>query len=272
MRASLVLLAVALAVFLIPLAWTVLAAFGVVPDNSARPPSWSGTFSFEHYADVGVAEPSFWQELATSTAAAAAAALITIAVSYPAAYALARSRASVQRGLAPAFVVLASLPAMAYVIPLSDLMQRTHLIDTLAGLVLSEAAVTSPLAVYVLQSAIRQLPPEWEEAAVLDGAGLWRTLVQVALPLVAPAVAATGIVVFVIDWNLLLVPLVLTSGEIKTVPVAMSDFFTFERELEWPAAAAALVVSLAPIAVLVALFHRALQRFSLGNAGESSDE
>ena len=68
---------------------------------------------------------------------------------------------------------------------------------------------------------------------------------------------------FVLDWNMLLVPLVLTGGEVKTVPVAMSDFFTFERELEWPTAAAALVVSLAPVALLVAAFHRLLEQFRL---------
>lgn len=269
MRARLAVLAVALGVALVPLGWTALAAFGLLPDNSARPPSWSGSLSLEHLAGIGAAEPSFWEELATSTVCAVAAAVLTIATAFPAAYALVRGR-SASDSRAPAFVVLASLPAMAYVIPLSDLMRREHLIDTVAGIVLSEAAVTAPLAVYVLHGAIRQLSTEWEDAAVLDGAGLWRTLVLVVLPLVAPAVVATAIVVFVIDWNLLLVPLVLTSGEVKTIPVAMSDFFTFERELEWPSAAAALVVSLAPVAILVALFHRVLQRFTLD--AKSSDD
>ena len=152
---------------------------------------------------------------------------------------------------------------MAYVLPLSDLIRRLHLLDSFATIVLAEAAVTAPLAVFVLHGAIVQLPTEWEEAAVLDGAGLLRVLARVVLPLIAPSVAATAIVVFVLDWNMLLVPLVLTSGEVKTVPVAMSDFFTFERELEWPTAAAALMVSLVPLAVLVALFHRVLERFTL---------
>ena len=273
MKLRTLLVAIALTVFLLPVLWTALAAFGVLPDNSTRPPSWTGSFSLEHFADVGVAEPAFWQELATSTIAAVVAAFVTIGVSYPAAYALARSRSRFESILSPAFVVLASLPAMSYVIPLSDLMRRAHLLDTLAGIVLSEAAITAPLAVYVLHGAVRQLSVEWEEAAVLDGAGLLRTLIQVVLPLVAPSVVATAIVIFVLDWNLLLVPLVLTSGDIKTVPVAMSDFFTFERELEWPAAAAALLISLAPVALLVALFHRALQSFSLEAAGgHSSDE
>ncbi|HET7467249.1 MAG TPA: carbohydrate ABC transporter permease [Candidatus Dormibacteraeota bacterium] len=273
MKRRALLLAIAVLVFLFPLTWTALASLGIVPDNSSRPPSWAGSLSLEHFADVGLAEPAFWDELTTSTVAALTATFITIVVSYPAAYALARSRSRLESFVSPAFVVLASLPAMSYVIPLSDLMRRAHLLDTLAGIVLSEAAVTAPLAVYVLHGACRQLSAEWEEAAVIDGAGLLRTLGQVVLPMVAPAVVATAIVVFVIDWNLLLVPLVLTSGEVKTVPVAMSDFFTFERELEWPAAAAALVISLAPVAVLVALFHRALQRFALEAVGpESSDE
>jgi ABC-type glycerol-3-phosphate transport system permease component len=152
---------------------------------------------------------------------------------------------------------------MAYIIPLSDVMRRVHLVDTFAGVVLAEAAVTAPLAVFVLYGALANLSPEWEEAALLDGAGLFQVLGRVVFPLVASSAAATAIVLFVIDWNMLLVPLVLTSGEIKTIPVGMSDFFTFERELDWPTAAAALVVSLAPLGLLVAAFHRLLESFRL---------
>ncbi len=257
------LLVAAIAAFLTPLTWAALASFGLLPDNSTQPPSLEGRITLDHFSEIGVAEPTFWQELATSTAAAACAAALTILCSFLAAYGLARSRFAGWGLLTQSFLVLASLPAMAYVIPLSDLMRRAHLVDTFAGVVLTEAAVTAPLAVYVLHGALRQLSHEWEEAAVLDGAGLFRVLGEVVLPLAAPSVAATAIVMFVLDWNLLLVPLVLTSGEIKTVPVAMMDFFTFERELDWPTAAAALVVSLVPVAILVGLFHRVLERFSL---------
>jgi len=257
------LLVVAIAGFLAPLAWTLLASFGLLPDNSTRPPSWAGSITLDHFREIGIAEPTFWQELATSTAASACAAALTIACSFLAAYGLARSRFAGEGLMVQVFLVLASLPAMAYVIPLSDLMRRARLGDTFAGIVLTEAAVTAPLAVYVLYGALRQLSPEWEEAALLDGAGLFRVLGQVVLPLAAPSVAATAIVLLVLDWNLLLVPLVLTSGEIKTIPVAMMDFFTFERELDWPTAAAALVVSLVPLAILAGMFHRALGRFNL---------
>jgi ABC-type glycerol-3-phosphate transport system permease component len=258
-----ILLLAALAAFLLPLVWTALAAFGVLPDNSTSPPSWKGPLTVGHFAEIGVAEPAFLQELATSIASAACAAALTVGVSFLGAYGLARSYFSAGRMLTQGFLVLASLPVMAYVIPLSDVMRRVHLVDTFAGVVLAEAAVTAPLAVFVLHGALAQLSPEWEEAAVLDGAGLFRVLGRVVLPLVAPSVAATAIVLFVIDWNMLLVPLVLTSGQVKTVPVGMMDFFTFERELDWPTAAAALIVSLAPLALLVAVFHRLLESFRL---------
>lgn len=258
-----VLLSAALAAFLLPLVWTALASLGLLPNNSTRPPSWKGSVTLDHFTEVGIAEPTFWQELATSTASAACAASLTVGVSFLAAYGLARSRFPGERLLTQGFLVLASLPAMAYVIPLSDLMRRAHLVDTFAGVVLTEAAVTAPLAVYVMHGALSQLSPEWEEAAWLDGAGLFRVIGEVVLPLAAPSLAATAIVLFVLDWNLLLVALVLTAGEIKTVPVAMIDFFTFERELEWPTAAAALVISLAPVAILVGFLHRVLGRFSL---------
>jgi len=257
----LILLLAALGAFLVPLVWTVLAAFGILPDNSTTPPSWKGSLTLGHFAEIGVAEPTFWQELATSTASAVCAAALTVGIAFLAAYGIARSSFRAGRALTQGFLVLASLPVMAYIIPLSDVMRRVHLVDTFAGVVLAEAAVTAPLGVFVLHGALVNLSPEWEEAALLDGAGLFRILGRVVFPLVASSVAATAIVLFVIDWNMLLVPLVLTSGEIKTIPVGMSDFFTFERELDWPTAAAALVVSLAPLGLLVAAFHRLLEKF-----------
>jgi ABC-type glycerol-3-phosphate transport system permease component len=67
----------------------------------------------------------------------------------------------------------------------------------------------------------------------------------------------------VLDWNLFLVPTALTLNHVKTIPVALSDFYTYERELDWSNAAAALTLSLLPVAAVVALAHRILEQFSL---------
>jgi len=110
------------------------------------------------------------------------------------------------------------------------------------------------------------VPVELEDAARLDGAGIPSIVGRIVLPEIAPAVVATAVVIFVLQWNSFLVPLVLGSENIRTIPVAMSDFFTFERELTWPTAAAALVSSLLPLVVLIAAANTLLQRFRLAEA------
>src|SRR5204863_3631258 len=114
------------------------------------------------------------------------------------------------RRLSPGLLVLASLPVMAYVLPLSDLLRRVGLLDSLPGLTFAEAAATAPLAVYVLSAHLAEISRETEEAARLEGANLPTLLRSVVLPAAAPIVAATAIVLFVLDWNMLLIPLVLT--------------------------------------------------------------
>jgi ABC-type glycerol-3-phosphate transport system permease component len=261
-------LGIALLLIGLPLAWTALAAFGLQPDDTASPPLWTTPPSLDQFTEVGVAEPTFWQELATSAGLSVCATFLTMAIAFLAAYGLVRPRFAGQRVVIQSFLVLASLPVMAYVIPLSEMMRRVHLLDTFVGVALAETAVNTPLAVFVLVGYLGGLSRELEESAWLDGAGLGRVLWQVVLPLAVPGMAATAIILFVLNWNLFLVPLVLTAGNIKTIPVAMSDFFTFERELQWPTAAAALIISFLPLAVLVTVFHQLVNRFSLGSAGQ----
>jgi len=257
---------VALLVVLVPLAWTALAAIGIQPNNATSPPSWIDRPTLDHLAEVSVVEPAFWQELATSVGVSAVAALLSAAISFLAAFGLARSGGRAARRFTPGLLVLASLPVMAYVLPLSDMLRRLGLLDTLPGITFAEAAATAPLAVYVFYAYLVGASRECEEAARLDGAGLSSLLRDVVLPAAAPIVGATLIVLFVLDWNQLLIPLVLTGINVRTLPVVLTDFFTLERELDWPTAAAALTISLVPLLMLVTLFHRFLERFSIAGA------
>lgn len=259
----------AVCAILLPLIWTLLASFGMIPDITARPPSWTWPPTLEHYNEVVVLVPGFASEFEHSLVLSGAATLLTILVALPAAYGLVRSRFRGKQHLIQSFLVLATLPVIAYIIPLSDIARRLHLQDTFAGLTLADAAVYAPLAVYVLSGYVAGVSLELEEAAWLEGASIPQILQHVVIPLTAPGLAAVAVLVFVLNWNMLLVPLVL-SLNLKTVPIAVIDFFTFERELEWPTAAAALMVSLVPVLALVSIAHRALERFALSAADTSS--
>jgi len=264
-----VFLAAALVVVFVPLVWTALAGIGIQPNNDTSPPSWIVSPTLDHLAEVSVVEPAFWQELATSIGVSAFAATIAAGTSFLAAYGLARSGGRSARRLGPGLLVLASLPVMAYIVPLSDLLRRVGLLDTLPGVTFAEAATTAPLAVYVFYAYLAAGSRDLEEAARLEGAGLPNLLGSVVLPAAAPIIAATSIVLFVLDWNQLLIPLVLTGINVRTLPVVLTDFFTLERELDWPTAAAALTISFVPLLVLVGVFHRVVERFSLAG-GEVS--
>lgn len=262
--------AIALIVVAVPLLWTALAAIGIQPNNDTSPPSWIVRPTLDHLADISSVEPDFWQEIATSVGVSATAAFLATALSLPAAFGLARSGGRTGRRLTPGLLVLASLPVMAYVLPLSDELRRLGLLDTFPGVTVAEAATTAPLAVYVFYAYLAGAPREQEEAARMDGAGVASVFGNVVLPRAAPILAATIIVLFVLDWNQLLIPLVLTGINVRTLPVVLTDFFTLERELDWPTAAAALTISLLPLILLVALFHRLVERFNLGVDGPTA--
>ena len=265
------LLVIALVIALLPIAWTGLAAVGITPDNSTSPPSFVIAPTSGHVADVSTIEPAFWQELVTSVGVSVAAALVAVAIAFLAAYPIARSGRPTTRRVDPGLLVLASLPVMAYVLPLSELLRRLGWLDSIPGITFAEAAATAPLAVYVFSAHLAAVSWDAEEAARIDGASVGRVLRDVVLPAAGPIVAATAIVRFVLDWNMLLTPLVLTGINVRTLPVVLTDFFTLERQVDWPTAAAALTISLAPLILLIGVLHRSVERFSLAG-GPSFDE
>lgn len=253
----------------LPIVWTLLASLGLKPDNTKSPPTWTARPSFDQYTEVGVAEPQFSLEVLTSTGLAALTAFLTIVVSFLAAYSLAHSRFRGRSLLVQGFLILASLPVVSYLIPLRNTLDYLHLHDTFSGITLAETALFAPFATYVLYGYLGRIAADLEEAARLDGATTLQIVWRVVLPIAVPGLAATAIIVFVLSWNQLLIPLVSTV-HLKTIPTAMIDFFTFERDLEWPTAAAALLVSLLPMGILVAAAHRLLERFSLGVSAQDN--
>ncbi len=266
-RAALLILLVL--VLIVPVAWTVLASIDIKPEIATWPPGWTSSPSTDNYREVMTSVPGFPRVLMTSISLSVVTTGLTIWAAFFGAYALARWRFRGRRIAVQSFLVMASMPAMAYVIPLSDIMRRLALRDTFVGVALAAAATYAPLAIYVLYGYLIRVPAALEEMATLEGASLPRTLWSIILPAAAPGLGATAVLVFVLNWNLFLVPTALTLNHVKTIPVALSDFYTYERELEWSNAAAALVVSLLPATAIVILAHRVLERLSLGPTHEN---
>lgn len=245
---------------LLPLLWTVIAACGLEPDGAG----WKGEFSLEHFGEVGTFDSAFRDGFSYTLFVSLLGTFITLISALPAAYRLAQLHNGwVARIIMPFLLVLAVIPVISYGLPLSDLTRHLGLYGNFVGLVLSYAGVQLPLALWVLRGYLLRLPPSLEEAARLEGASWTIILWQVIFPLVTGGVVATGVVVFVLNWNLFLLPSLLTEGSPQVLPMVMRDFFAFERELEWPTAAAALLTSLTPAFILVLVGQRSLDKFTL---------
>lgn len=248
-----------LGVCLLPLVWTMLAALGLQPDGRG----WRGSFTMDNFSEVGIFEPAFGVEFGYTLAVVIIATGLTIGCAFPAAYQLAQVQRKWAGWLMQGLLVLAVVPVIGYGLPLSDLMRKAGLYGTYPGLVLVYASTQLPLALWVLRGYLVRVPRSLEEAAWLEGASWWRVVWGLMLPVVAGGVAATAVLVFVLDWNSFLLPGLLMEKSPLVLPMAMRDFFAFERDLEWPTAAAVLLVSLLPAFILILASQRALDKFNL---------
>ena len=242
------------AALMLPLAWAVLASF--TPEQhlfggGPLVPSLTG----EHYRAIFV-ERSFWIPIRNSLVVALTTTITSLLLGAPCAYALARLPFR-GHGLVLAFVLAVSMfPQIAMVPSLYLLLRAAHLLDTYPGLVLPYLTFALPLAVWLLSGFFRQLPADLEEAAMLDGATRMRTLRDVVLPLAAPGVASTAILIFLYCWNEFLFALSFTLGPDRyTVPVAIM-LFRGRYQVPWGEVLAAAVLATIPVALLVLACQR----------------
>ena len=142
------------------------------------------------------------------------------------------------------------IPFRLAVLPMFVLLRSLHLFDTLGGLILVYIAVDLSFAIFILTSYFRSIPQEVEEAAVMDGAGPFRIYLQIMLPLVRPALATVGIVVFVWVWNDFFIPLVfLQTSEKYTLVLGLFRFFG-QHLNEWQYVLAGANITLLPVILL----------------------
>jgi multiple sugar transport system permease protein len=112
-----------------------------------------------------------------------------------------------------------------------------------------------PLAVWILQSFLAEVPRELGEAAEIDGATHFQTLIRVYLPVIAPGLAATAILLAIYMWNELTMALSLTFERAKTVTVAVAGFRGYAA-IKWDQMAAASIVAIVPMVLFASIVQR----------------
>jgi multiple sugar transport system permease protein len=240
---------------LLPVAWIVSLSLkpGADLDDGRFFPAH---VSLEHYRSV-FSDAHFPAALRNSLGIAMLSTLAAIMLGSLAAYAIVRLRFPGRSVVLAAALSTAMFPPIAIIGPLFELWRLAGLYDTWLGLVLPYMAFTLPLAIWTLSAFFREIPWELERAARVDGATRLQAFRRVLVPLAAPGVFASAVLVFIFAWNDFLFALSLTSTDrARTVPAAIA-FFTGASQFELPAGAiaAASVIVTIPIVLLVLLFQ-----------------
>ena len=244
---------------LFPLYWMLVASVtpeaGLFEPMPLVPRGLSG----EHYRALFY-ERDFWVPIWNSLVVAGATTALAVTLGGISAYALARMQIRGKAVLLAFVLAVAMFPQISLVSPLYLLLRELGLINTYPGLVLPYLTFTMPLTIWLLVGYFRQLPADLEEAAMMDGAGRWRTLVEIVAPLAWPGLATTAIVAFVYSWNEFLFALSFTlEPDRYTVPVAIA-LFRGQYQVPWGQILAGAVVATAPVALLVLAFQRRIVR------------
>jgi multiple sugar transport system permease protein len=252
---------------LFPIYWLVVTSL----EGSEEPLSGSARdfvpndASLELYGAIRVEETTIYDSLIIAGLAAIAATLVGAA----AAYGLVQTRrAAAIVGL----LALRALPPVGLALPLFLIADDVGLRDTHLGLILVYATFGLPLTILVAYAVFRQLPPDVGEAALLDGCTQWQRLRHVVVPLARPGLAAALTLAFLYAWTDFLFALVLTSEDVRTVPIAIGNLtrgFGGPGSLSPWISTLSVVTGLLPALLAAAVLYLALRRrVSLETSGE----
>lgn len=205
--------------------------------------------------------PTYWDRMPmltfarNSIIAAAIGTILSLLIATPVAYAIVRFRTG--GGVLPVYVLSSFIaPPVVAIIPIFFLLRYTGLLNNSGGLGLIYGLVNVSVATWLLLSFIERVPIEIEEAAVIDGAGMFKTLWHVVLPLIAPGLVATGIILALLNYNEFLFAVTLSqSTESQTLPVAIS-LFQGDRGVQFGQMAAASLTAMIPVYVLALLMQK----------------
>jgi multiple sugar transport system permease protein len=173
--------------------------------------------------------------------------VITVVIASLAAFAFARYNFRFKQTIFYTFLASLAIPNILLLIPQYLLMERLHLLDSLSGLVLLYVASNLPFTIFLLRGFFEAIPREYEESIRMDGAGSFRVLVSLIMPLSVPAIAIVSMFIFSAAWDEFPVALTMLNTSSKfTLPIGLADFIGVHT-VAWGPFFAASVIATIPV-------------------------
>ena len=255
-------------VCLFPIMWTITTSFKLAPDvmKGNLIPWWDFTPRWKGWESIGISprligevstvREEFLKRFWNSTIISISAALLAVLLGSLAAYGLSRFsyRFGFMKNSDISFFFLSQmiLPPVVLALPFLILYKSLGLLDSRIGLILLYTLMVLPIVIWIMRDQFHGIPIELEEAALVDGLGIWGAFMQIVLPIALPGMVAAFILSLVLCWNEYFFAALLTSSNASTLPVMVASQ-TGSQGINWWSMAALSSAAILPL-VIVAIF------------------
>ncbi|WP_246643783.1 carbohydrate ABC transporter permease [Nonomuraea ceibae] len=202
----------------------------------------------------------FGEKLVNSLLISGSVAVLAVVLSVLNAYALGIGRVRGRLSILVLFLVANTLPQEALAYPLYYLAKELGLYDTRLSMIIIFTVIQAAFGTYLLSAVLGQFPKEILEAAEIDGAGRFRALTRIVVPISRPTLSVLMIFFFIWTWNEFFLPLIfLISNDNQTVPVALG-VLQGERYMDATMSSASALLGIVPAVAFFLIFQRTLTR------------
>jgi glycerol transport system permease protein len=239
---------------LLPLAQAVVLSFTVTLPVEGRA---VGSIGFDNYLNI-FREPVLRASILNSLTYVLLNVALCLLAALPAAYALARFRFIGDRHFLFFMLAFRVTPPVVLSLPIFILFARAGLVNSPIGLALVHCVFNLPIAIWILESFIAAIPPEFDEMAAIDGHSRGGFFLRHLIPAIAPGIAVAGFFCFIFSWVEVVFARILTVTGGKPINVAINALFSFQTD--WGLVMAMTVFSLIPGVALIFLVRNQLAR------------
>lgn len=242
-------------IFIVPLVWMVFSSFKTKREIFESPFALPTSIDFGVWVEAWE-RGNLGQYVVNSLIVTVVSVAVILAFGVAAAYAFSRFTFRFKNLLLAPFALGLLLPVQSYLTAQSRILDAFYLLDTRWALIIPYAGLGLSLAVFLLKGYIDSLPHEVFEAARMDGAGDFRILVQVVLPLMVPGLSTVAVFSVLSTWNeFLLAMLYVIDDDLRTIPAGLLAF-TGRYSTDYPMLFAALSIITIPMIAIYTVFHR----------------
>ena len=240
---------------LFPMLWLMLASFKTNAELYTSPWSIPGSLNFANY-ESALVRGRVLLYLGNSVIIAICVVAVGVLLCSMASYAIVRMTWKLSQLVLRTFLIGMSIPVYAMIVPLFSMFNQIGLNNTRLSVMIAHIAINFPIGIFILSGFMGTIPREMEEAAVIDGCGIWELFVHVILPVIRSCTVTVAVIIFISVWNDLLLPQIfLTDNSKMTLPVGLTEF-QGQYSTDYTSMIAAVVITVIPSIVVYILLHR----------------